>query len=64
MMIQASTHFWSAWKNGAKKSRTSRTTRALIRLDTWWKKGTQHVVSSNHLHEEEDWTSRLTMARQ
>lgn len=34
MMIQARTHFWRAWKKGAKKRRTRRTTRALIRLDT------------------------------
>lgn len=35
MMMQARTHFWSAWKYGAKKRSTRRTTRALIRLDTW-----------------------------
>lgn len=35
MMMQARTHFCRAWKKGAKKSRTRRTTRALIKLETW-----------------------------
>lgn len=40
MMMQARTHFWRLWKKGAKKRRMKRTTRALIKLDTWRRRRT------------------------
>lgn len=49
MMMQARTHFWSEENKGAKKRRTRRTTRALMRLDNWEGHGMERRKQENSL---------------